>query len=116
MLLGLAGPVSYGFAAGLVLVWAGELLFGISPGKLVTKTAIRAVDGAQPGPGSLAGRFFIKTSGPLLFCLALVFGRWEILVLAGVATLTVLGSGLGWRKSGGGPIHDRASGTTVFLA
>ncbi len=113
MLLGLAGPLSYGFAAGLVLVLSGELLFAVSPGKLVTKIAIRAADGAGAGPGSLGWRFLIKTSGALLFCVALIIGRWEILPLAAAAAFTVVvGGWVLWIRRGRF-LHDRVAGTTI---
>lgn len=114
MLLGLAGPVSYGFAAGLILVLMGELLFGVSPGKLLTKSSITAESGGPAGPGPLALRFLVKASGALLFCLALVIGRWEILPLAAVASLMVLGGGCSLWGSAGRVYHDRISGTAVF--
>lgn len=113
MLLGLAGPLSYGFAAGLVLVLIGELFFAASPGKLVTRTVIRAEDGSQAAPGTLVKRFLIKTSGALLFCVALVTGRWELLPLAVVAALTVVVGGWGLWLPRGSSLHDRAAGTTV---
>jgi hypothetical protein len=115
MLLGLTGPVAYGFAAGLVLVLLGELMFGTSPGKLVTKTWILTANESRAPMGPLAIRFLVKMSGPLLYCLALITGRWEILPLAAIAGLTILVGGFGQWISKGRTFHDRAAGTSVFL-
>lgn len=115
MLLGLTGPVAYGFAAGLVLVLLGEPMFGTSPGKLVTNTWILPAKESRGRRGPLVIRFLVKMSGPLLYCLALVAGRWEILPLAALAVLSVLVGECGLWMAKGRTLHDRAAGTSVYL-
>lgn len=115
MLLGLTGPVAYGFAAGLVLVLLGELMFGTSPGKLATNTWILTANKTRARSGPLVIRFLVKLSGPLLYCLALATGRWEILLLAALAGVSVLVGGCCLWIANGHTLHDRAVGTSVYL-
>lgn len=113
MLLGLTAPVSYGFAAGLLLVLLAEALFGVSPGKMATRLSIRRPDGRDADPARLVRRFQVKTAGILLYLLALATGLWHFLVPAVLAGLVVLLGACGLFGPAGRTLHDRIARTAV---
>lgn len=114
MLMGLTAPVSYGFALGLALILLSEALFGVSPGKMVTRSAIRGADGGAPDRARLVRRFQVKTAWILLYLVALGTGFWQILVPAVLAAVAVAVGGLGMFGPAGRTLHDRLARTAVL--
>lgn len=110
MLLGAVSTVAYGAAFALLLVWLMEALFGTSPGKLLLRHEIAVHSDHRAS--ALWGRFAVKASGAWLFCIALVLGSWQVVVVAAIACACVaLGSlpiPFGRRA-----LHDRLTSTEV---
>lgn len=114
LVLGMVSPISYGYAFALVLVLVPEWLSGASVGKLVTRSVVASADGSAASGARRLRRFLIKTSGAWLFCVALLARRWELVVVAALASLIVFVGvllGLGPSRA---TLHDRWSATRVL--
>jgi len=90
LMLGAVSTLTYGFAFAWLLVVFAEALSGVSAGKIVTGLEICAVDGRKLSLPRAWLRWGVKTAPLWLFCLALLAGRWQGVVLAlGAALWTI---------------------------
>lgn len=113
MLISIYGRFFYGLPFALFLVWLNEPITGVALGKLPLRLRVVTRDGERASAGRLWKRTLVKTSGLWLFTLALIAGRWELVVLsAAVGSVAFLGCFLAL-----GPtrraLHDRLAGTRV---
>ena len=113
LVLGAVSPLSYGFAFALVVVLASEGFWGASTGKAVVRIRVAAASGSDAPHRRVMERFVLKTLPWWMFCLALLAGRWELVVLAvllGVGAVIDLVVALITRRS---LWHDRLAGTRL---
>jgi len=113
LVLGAISPLSYGFAFALVVVLASEGFLGASMGKAAVRIRVAAASGSDAPQRRIMVRFVLKTAPWWVFCLALLAGRWELVVLAvllGAGAVTDLFVALITRRN---LWHDRLAGTRL---
>ena len=115
MVISIHGSFFYGFPFALLLVWLTEPISGVTLGKFLFRLRVERADGEHGSRAALWKRTLVKTSGLWLMTLALLVGRWELLVLSAVAgCVTLLGLFLAL-----GPthrsLHDRIAGPCVVV-
>jgi uncharacterized RDD family membrane protein YckC len=114
LLLGVVGEVVYLLPFALLLAWILDPLTGATIGKRLAGLRVRGMDGAPASGRARWGRSAIQTAGLWGLTLALVAGRWEIVVLATLAGGVVLAGSLLAVGPASLTLHDRVSGTSVW--
>jgi uncharacterized RDD family membrane protein YckC len=113
LLLGIVGEVVYLLPFVLLLAWSLDPLTGATIGKRLAGLRVCGRDGRPASRGARWRRGAIQTAGLWGSTIALLAGRWEILVLAALAGLILLAGTLLALGPASLTLHDRLSGTRV---
>ncbi len=80
LMLGAISTITYGFAFALTVVLLGEGIWAASVGKNLTRLTVVAAPG--PKAGRVWGRYLLKLSPCIGFCIALISGWWPLAAIA----------------------------------